>query len=151
MNVRDAQAAIRRLMAQIEEGQRRGLDKALSRALVIARRQSSGRLSSSALARADHPYARRHGSPRRDPSRINVQTGTFRAAWESRLGFGGFSGGYMIQRGQIVNEARVADWLDQGTRVMFRRPIREAIEAKIGLEAEAIFEQAIRARISRVL
>lgn len=43
---------------------------------------SSGPISAALLRQMDHPYARRHGTPLRDPTVINRQTGAFYAGWE---------------------------------------------------------------------
>lgn len=102
------------LLAEAERLVQRAADAGLEAAMLW----SSGSQSLSDLRRQDHPYARRHGTPLLDPSRINVQSGQFRAAWESR------GGG--LQR-SVVNESEVADYM-KGTRSMVSRPIWERIE-----------------------
>jgi hypothetical protein len=42
---------------------------------------SSGDLTEKDLRRLDHPYARRHGTAKKDPSIINVRSGRFRRSW----------------------------------------------------------------------
>lgn len=42
---------------------------------------SSGTASLALLRKADHPYARRHGSPRLAPGIINEQSGVFLSNW----------------------------------------------------------------------
>jgi len=104
-----------------------GVDRAIESGLEEARRRSSGRYSLAELARMDHPYARRHGSPRLDASTINVQSGVFRSAWRSddpRAGEAPIAG-------RIFNDSAVADYLDNGTRTMFARPIGTAVEEAV--------------------
>ena len=85
-------------------------------ALVV--QYSSGPISSAQLAAEDHPYAKRHGAPMRDPSVINIQTGRFQAGWGLSLRPG--ANRYDIN---AHNEVPYADFLKQGTRLMFARPM----------------------------
>ena len=103
------------------------VDRAIDDGLEEARRRSSGRYSLTDLARMDHPYARRHGSPRLDPSVINSQSGVFRSAWrgDNPMATDG------AVSGRIFNDSAVADYLDKGTRTMFARPIGAAVEETV--------------------
>ena len=90
---------------------------------------SSGGTSLAQLAKEDHPYARRHGFPLRDPEIINAQTGAFRAAWQNPEPV---VMGDMVE-GFIENHDPVADYLTQPLgspkSTMFQRPIDEEVEA----------------------
>lgn len=83
---------------------------------------SSGMATSKQLAREDHPYAKRHGDPRRDPGIINDQGGMFKKSWKIKKGTGFWRGVPVI-----VNESKVAKYLQPGTKHMFARPL----EAKV--------------------
>ena len=94
--------------------------------------ESSGNTSLGQLAKEDHPYARRHGFPLRDPAYINAQTGAFRNAWKNPAPT---VMGHTIE-GYIENHDPAADYLTQnrgqiGTRqsYMVERPIDEKVEA----------------------
>lgn len=90
---------------------------------------SSGGISLRQMRRKhfDHPYAKRHGAPRRDPAVINVQTGAFRRGWQ----------GAPVQEtgGELVSaiyntdpKAPYLEQLDGGPRSpMFQRPIRQRL------------------------
>lgn len=90
---------------------------------------SSGGTSLAQLAAEDHPYAKRHGFPLRDPEIINAQTGAFRADWKNPqpVVMGDTVEGF------IENHNPVADYLTQprGSEksTMFQRPIDEEVEA----------------------
>lgn len=101
-----------------------GIEHGLEDAREEAIRRSSGPYSLAELAAMDHPYARRHGTPLLDPSIVNDQTGGFRSRWRSPeiIRFG------PEVSGRIVNDADVADWLQNGTPTMVPRPIAEAVE-----------------------
>jgi hypothetical protein len=107
----------------------------------LAIQHSSGSLSSAELARRDHPFAVRHGSPQEDPSVINAQRGTFRAAWQAQ---GPTSGAGGVQ-GALVNQSREAGFLKPGTRFMFARPVDE----RIARELAPIFEANVMRAIVR--
>lgn len=87
----------------------------------------------------DHPYARRHGIARMDPTIINVRTGEFRDSWR-HLG--------VVQDGNVfrvalVNDSEAAKYLDEGTRFMLERPIVERLETFLG---KKLLEEVDRAK-----
>jgi hypothetical protein len=92
---------------------------------------SGGRLSLAVLAEMDHPYARRHGSPRLNPAYINTQSGGFLAGWRKEPG---------ERKGDVLthtvhNVSEVAPYLEQldpGTESrMVPRPLPEAVLASL--------------------
>ena len=101
-------------------------DKGLAEAQVM----SQGPESLGALALADHPYARRHGFPMRDPAVINEQTGAFLRDWKTDP----VETDQNTVHGAIVNENPVADYLTQPYGApkskMFARPIDAFVEDK---------------------
>lgn len=94
---------------------------------ALAIQYSSGTHSTADLARLDHPFATRHGSPQLDPSIINAQAGDFRAAWRT---VGPVSGNGGVA-GTIVNDDPKAQFLKTGTRLMFARPVDDRIAAEL--------------------
>lgn len=101
------------------------IEEAAYEGLRIALRKSSGGLSYTMQRAMDHPYARRHGRPRADASTINAHTGAFRSAWRIR------SGARVFHGMQIINDSFAADFLQYGTKTMFERPIKEAVEQEL--------------------
>jgi hypothetical protein len=98
-------------------------EKTAKEGVAYAKRRSSGKRSLNELARKklDHPYAKRHGKPRLDPSIINSQSGEFRSSWEIQEG-------NTLEAGiAIVNFSPSAGYLEEGTKYMFARPIDEKI------------------------
>ena len=120
--LRRDKAAVARL---IEVEERKVAERALQRAVGL----SSGLFSTAELRRLGHPYATRHGAPQLPPGVINAQRGLFRSRWrliEVRKSLTpGQPGAFFV----IENRDRAADFLQPGTRFMFRRPIDEAVEA----------------------
>lgn len=96
----------------VELGAREAYDRALS--------MSSGPASYAEMRDADYPYAKRHGRALWPPEIINEHTGAFKRAWHVRD----------VDRFEkhVINDSRVADWLQHGTRYMVNRPIAEAVE-----------------------
>lgn len=160
MTIRDAQRLFERLERQVDDAVEHGFERVLDRGLALARRQTSGRRSLAELRRLDHPYARRHGTPLLDPAIVNVQSGALLSRWYK-------TGQYVAPvrvpavgasrtlgsrsrdlRGAIVNDAPVTQHLE-GTRVMFRRPVAEAVEKKLDVDAEAIIARAVTRVLSR--
>ena len=107
----------------------------LKAGLKAARKDSSGTLSCAQMRKEDHPYARRHGRPLRPAGIINKHRGVFYDAWlafESTSASGEPSG-------RLMNDSDVTEFLDKGTKSMFRRPIKDNVEAEMdfaALEAE---------------
>lgn len=111
------------------------LDLTVSDGVKLAKVYSSGNRSLAQLRREGHPYAKRHenyrGSPGvpalpyGDAGIINDQGGGFKQDWRgkrARLLFGSAVA-------ELRNDSEVADYLDQGTTSMIRRPIRDKLEA----------------------
>lgn len=134
---RDAAKDLKRfkqkLVKQLEEAEA----KTAREGLKIARKQSSGSVSTSQLRKEDHPYAKRHGSPKRDPSTINVQSGEFRAEWHVQIG------NSLDDGPAIVNYSRVARFLQEGTTTMFARPVEAVIIAKLQSIRPRNLDQAV--------
>jgi len=86
-------------------------------------RRSSGNTTKAELRWADYPYAKRHGSPLLDPSIINVHSPTdgFRSQWVKEMGDDPY-------HAFVFNDSEVADYLQEGTRYAFSRPIAQATE-----------------------
>ncbi len=111
---------------------------------AAARHASRGGRSLTRLAEEDHPYARRHGRARLDPSIINMQTGRFYRGWKQ---------GEVVTtdrgaKGRVYNQTNRARWMF-GTRLMVERPvwlpIEGAIDRYLGSDAiEAIVANAIQ-------
>jgi hypothetical protein len=114
-----------------------GFNQAMKDAYRQARLKSAGTYSLADLADMDHPYAKRHGTPLLDPSTINIQSGRFISSWKQMPITS--SGGAIV--GIIVNESVEADYLKDGTRYMFKRPI--------DVEVEAYLAQAIDDRVNQ--
>lgn len=112
--------------------------------LETARLLSSGPLSAEDLERQDHPYARRHGSARRDPGVINVQSGDFQAAWTQEGPTEAESG----LETAIWNEDPKAVFLDRGTRTMFGRPVADRVLAEVGPRRLGRLQEAIDRALS---
>ena len=88
---------------------------------------SSGTLTTATLRRMGHPYAVRNPTAP-DPDKINVQTGVFRAAFNTQ--------GPTISVGAITssvsNGSLVAGYLANGTRFMIARPL--AVKVQIAVQ-----------------
>lgn len=124
-----------RLGMRIEKTAMRGVDAAAKGGVEYARMRSSGTFSLAFLAAMDHPYARRHGRPRLDPAMINEQSGAFKEHWKTeRTGEGA----------RIKNEDPKAQWLTDGTRFMFERPIDADVEEYVRGSARTIVEAHLR-------
>lgn len=111
-------------------------DEVAQDVLAEALRLSSGTLSYADLAKMDHPYAKRHGEPRLNPSIINAHTeGGFRDSWRIRYESDGSI--------TVYNDSPHASFLEDGTPKMFRRPIDEKLRDMI----PATIEQRLRERL----
>lgn len=130
---RDLKRFQQRLVRSIQEAEARTAKSGLE----IARKQSSGTTSTAQLRKEDHPYAKRHGSPKRDPSTINVQSGAFRAEWHIQTG-------RSLEDGPaIVNYSKVAGFLQAGTPTMFERPVELVVIAKLQTIRPRNLDQAV--------
>ena len=91
----------------------------------IAKALSSGDTSLAQLATEDHPYAKRHAEPTRPPWLINDQGGPFKQDWQFRAGTQPTD----AQMGEVVieNTDPIAIFLEDGTRTMVKRPIKDVI------------------------
>ena len=87
---------------------------------------SSGTLTTATLRRMGHPYAVRNPTAP-DPGKINVQTGVFRAAFNTQ--------GPTISVGAITssvsNGSLVAGYLANGTRFMIARPLAVMVQIAV--------------------
>lgn len=105
---------------------------------------SSGTVSSADLARMDHPFAKRHGSPQTNLLPINAQSGEFRNSWVTH----GPSerGGTVVA--SLENVSPHADFLEGGTRFMFARPLElpltDFAERVLEVELGRAFRSAFR-------
>lgn len=135
MEIRDAIVQLARIDQGLVTVQEVILRRTVSFGVEQARKRSSGPFSLYELAEMDHPYAVRHGMPLLDPSIINEQTGRFKASWQGEIG---------VSSGRVSNASDVADYLDQGTDTMFRRPIGDALEAEMEGFAEADAIEQVR-------
>lgn len=125
MTARQAARTLRGLKPKVYRLVDKGVGKSARAAVTFAKWESSGPFSGRALAAMDHPYARRHGRPLLDPSIVNVQSGLFRQSWQvERKAFA--KGGDQFT---VANRTSYADYLDQGTRFMFARPIATVVKA----------------------
>jgi len=140
---RQAEVLLRRRVQALSEAIRASEAESLKEALAIARKLSSGTISSAQLRRMGHPY-RPGGSPPQDPAIINVQSGQFRAAWRANGPFDA-RGGLVSQ---LVNTARYAALLFSGTSRMIPRPIFQAIQRRVSQaryrRLKAAAERALR-------
>lgn len=163
MTIREAQRLFERMDQQVDDATERGFKKVLDRGLALARKQTSGRRSLSELRRRDYPYAKRHGSPRLDPAKVNSQSGDLLSRWFPAGQFGAstqvlgkgdkmpgrvLGSGTRDLRGSIVNDDPVTEFLE-GTTIMFPRPVAEAVEKKLEAEAESIVAKAVQGVLSR--
>lgn len=109
---------LRKYGTQVDTARFKAAKKTAKDAVRVAQYYSSGRVTTLQLRREDHPYATRHGSPRRDPEIINSQTGLFKSSWKTRE---------LFRDGEVIfvvyNDAPYAKFLQQGTKTMFERPI----------------------------
>ena len=147
-DLRDLARDLRRLREAIV-AQTNDLTREVQRDVYLeAVRRSSGTATEAELRAADHPYARRHGSPLWDPSTINVGRGDFRAAWATDS----VPGPYGLMARSVSNRSAVAPFLEQREGAtgssMFARPLEEILarvaETSWALRAPARFEIAFR-------
>lgn len=116
--------------------------KSLGYAENLAHKYSDGFLSYDDLEAMDHPYAIRHGAPQEDPTVINKHTGDFDAAWKTLPPT--VSGG--VLHSVLINFSRVADFLKNGTRFMFARPI----DQRVGTETQPVRIKNLDSAVGRV-
>lgn len=86
---------------------------------------SSGDVSRSDLRKLDNPYAKRHGFPLLDASIINEQTGFLKSNWRMEIVSSLKS---LKVDGAVINDTWYIDYLVQGTKTMFSRPIDKVLE-----------------------
>lgn len=133
---------LERRAREFEQGARTLVDRTANDALAAAIRWSSGTASPADLRREDHPYARRHGAPRRNPRRVSRQSGAFVARWARspvRETDGGFSA-------SVTNDDPKTGFFVHGTRLMFARRPDEAAEE----EVRPRFERGLARLVARV-
>lgn len=134
---RQAAQDLKRFQAKLKRQLEAAEAKTAKEALKIAKKQSSGSVSTAQLIKEDHPFAKRHGSPKRDPSTINVQSGAFRAEWHIQ------NGNSLDDGPAVVNYSRVARFLQEGTASMFARPIEAVVIAKLQSIRPKNLDQAV--------
>ena len=117
------------------------VNETTTKGLAEAQVMSQGPNSLGALAREDHPYAKRHGFPLRNPAIINEQTGKFLRDWK-REDATAVSDSI---EGSILNENPVADYLKDGTKFMFARPIDQVVSAKMEVFLEDALTRNLKA------
>jgi len=119
-------------------------------ALTRARWWSSGSLSLKQMRRksVDHPYARRHGSPKLNPDFINTQTGVFAASWRHSAPVEDAEGNLTAA---VFNTDPKAPYLEQPdggpNSKMFARHPHEQVAAEVAPR----FEQRVALALTRVL
>lgn len=143
MTAREAERELRNTANALRREVRRATKDCLGIVLSEARSRSTGPYSTRQLAAMDHPYARRHGSPRLPAEVINVQTGGFLRRWRT-AGPVPHGTGY---RGSVRNDADYAGYLDTGTKRMFRRPVADAALSAARPACEARVEAALDAAL----
>lgn len=136
---RDAARRLQRMARVLLSAEREVAELTGDDLLATALKFSSGAADRNTLARADHPYARRHGSPRLNPAIINEQTGVFKRAWKLRVKR--TSSGMSVA---VWNEDPKAVFLQAGTRFMFARPLDQRVVAEVRPRWEARWRFAIR-------
>lgn len=116
------------------------------RVLEKAHKYSSGDISLAESAANDYLYAKKHGSPKADPSIINKQTGQYYAAWV-KLGPTMTIGEIHVV---IANFDPVADLLRLGTRFMFARPVQDRVIAEMVPIINTLVAGACTRALSRI-
>ena len=101
---------------------------------------SSGNLKPADLARMDHPYAKRHGTPKLNPGIINAQSGDFRGAWEQEAVKGEGDG---LAGGIYNTDPKAEKWLQPGTKFMVARPVDAEVEDRVAPRREGRIEHAL--------
>lgn len=113
----------RRLTQRVIEAESLSLEDAK----VMLVQASSGTATEADLRREDHPYARRHGTAKREPGIINTRSGRFRRAWRSRRP-------QRAGHGRIVSRVRNYDPKARymfGTKLMLPRPIIQRVARQL--------------------
>jgi hypothetical protein len=133
---RQFQNYLRSRPRKIEDALRKAETENARDGVRIAQKQSSGPYSQAQLTAADHPYAtRRRNRVTKSGKQItmgiagypldvvNFQTGEFFSRWQYS---GPWNFGGMLTT-RILNDSRVAHWLDAGTKFMVARSFRKTI------------------------
>lgn len=146
MNPQRAALKLERVADAFEAGGRIVAEETREDLHRTAYRWSSGPFSTKQLRRMDHPYARRHGSPRLSPRRINVQSGRFRSSWQSTVRENGAG-----QRVELQNtDPKAEKYLQPGTPRMFARGIDTAIAKEVFTRTEKRVERMIERALGRL-
>lgn len=106
--------------------------------LRAAIQQSSGNTSLAQLRKEDHPFAKRHGEPKRDVTIINSHSRNgFKSEWH-------IDTSRSLEDGPaVVNYSKVAGFLQEGTRKMFARPIEGKVIAAMSKVRVQNLDQAV--------
>lgn len=140
---RQAARKLRELTARLDRNIRQAMLDTTKDVLQTAVQHSQGRYTLAQLAQLGHPYAVRHlfatqgGGAPFGGSVINYQTGVFAASWTWSAPVRDSAGYY---RSRVWNRAPYASFLEQGTLLMWARPIN----AVIATECQPRFERRIR-------
>jgi hypothetical protein len=119
----EAVIRLRKMKTDLKRELRNAEKENLKDGLQIAKVYSTGTYSLETLRKMGHPYAKRHPRPPADPGIINYQSGLFKRSWKKTLGT--WSGNKL--HSEIRNNAPYAGFLDKGTDLMIRRPIRDRV------------------------
>lgn len=117
------------------------MPEALQEVKAEAQEGSSGPYKMAELRRKplDSPYAKRHARPVLDPGVINIQTGLFWRSWKVQRAKQTKDGA----AGAVINDAPYAQFLEEGTKTMFKRPIVERTIKNVTPTLRKIFQTAI--------
>lgn len=126
-----AKRELRAVRADIQRECRTAVGTAIKKGWQEARYFSHGPLSMAQLSALKHPYSARRPNfgamPGGDPTIINYQTGAFARDWmydPPRATDSGISA-------KIYNDNEVADYLNEGTDRMVRRPLADFISDRL--------------------
>lgn len=133
MSITRARAQLKGARKHIEREAKHAAGAAVGAGKTKAMEWSSGPFSLAQLAKMDHPYAKRHGTPRLEAGIINTQTGAFKSDWATSLPT--YDGSTVSAR--LYNDNEKADFLQFGTPTMFARPIGKRLE-------QFVAERAVR-------
>lgn len=130
---KDASRRLHKLAREIARGEENLIQTTGEDLYDTARRFTSGSLLPKDLARMDHPYAMRHGTPRLNPGYLNIKTGAVFNAWV--LQFRRTTNGRMAV---VFNTDEIArEFLEPGTFRMFVRPVADQVMANVRPRFEA--------------
>jgi|CXWL01.1.fsa_nt_gi hypothetical protein len=140
MTPKQAVRRIERLRIEVKTEIGRAVKRTTKKGVAEFRRMSSGTETPKSLRQKDYPYARRHGTPILPPEIINKQRGVFfENTRDQPIRFDADG-----VHGQVINDSDVADFLNEGTDSMFRRPIADFVENYMENQAKIELETSLR-------